>query len=105
MAAPAIAERTRAAAGTIPSILNEAAPDEREEGLLEALPVDVPEEEPEEAAEMADETEETDDTGVVALDVGVVPVLEGAVVVPVTVDAGRVVLPLVVEMENAPVVE
>ena len=60
MTAPATAERTRAAAGAIPPILNAAAPDEKVEGVEDAA-VEVPEVEP----------GVTDETGVVAVTEGV----------------------------------
>jgi len=86
MAAPATAERTRAAAGAIPATLNETAPDEKVEGVEEAA-VEVPEVEP----------GVTDETGVVAVTEGVETVA-GEVVVPVPVVAG-------VELVDAAVAE
>lgn len=61
MAAPATAERTRAAAGTIPGTLKEAAPDVPKDVALEEAEAVVPE------AAAEDTTEEPDETGLVAV--------------------------------------
>jgi len=100
MAAPATAERTRAATGAIPATLKAAAPDElRVEGVEEAAP-DVP----------VVATDGTDETGVVAVAAGVEAVPGEVAPVPVVagVDAVDAAVPeilLAAPMEKVPLSE